>query len=350
MYIIDRNFLNKAKYNAIFFAIYSLTFILVYKTFPYVAPFFIGGVIAFIINPISQKLKYKFHIDKGFSTLVLSFMAVAIVITISTILVMTGAKQLMQFLNHIAINPSKLTDLIIDFISKANIYIEHFQDVANFSIEEMVTKYSSEIMGLAKGLLTSIISLATSIPYIVIFIVTLFISTYFIARDIEKFENGFYNIFTDGARRKVKNIKKEAILSVIGYIKAYTILIGITFMTIWGSFSLFGVPYAFILAVLGSLLDLIPFLGIMIIYVPVIIYYFLIKNYFVSISISIIFLTLSLLRQVLEPKLVSVNIGLNPLATMAAIFIGVQIKGLIGIVFCLGLVGMHQILKKVDIL
>lgn len=55
-----------------------------------------------------------------------------------------------------------------------------------------------------------------------------------------------------------------------------------------------------------------------------------------------------MIREILEPKLVSVNVGLNPLATLAAIFIGIQVKGIIGVI-CLGLVCMHDILKKVDI-
>ena len=98
------------------------------------------------------------------------------------------------------------------------------------------------------------------------------------------------------------------------------------------------------------MLDLVPFLGIVVIFVPIIVYNLIIENYFVSISISIVFLGLSVVRQILEPKLVSAHIGLNPLSTVIAIFIGVQVKGIIGIIFCLGLVAMHDILKKVEIL
>ncbi|RDY23403.1 sporulation integral membrane protein YtvI [Romboutsia maritimum] len=350
MSILDRKFLYKFKCNIIFIIIYSIFFILTYETFPYIAPFLVGGIIAFIINPISQKLKNKFRIDKGVSTLVLSFFGVAIVITFTTLLIMSGTKHLMYFLNNITSNSNNLNEILTNLLNQATVYIEYFEDVSNFDVEKMITKYSREIIELAKGLLASIISLATSIPYIVIFIITLFISTYFIAKDIDIFEYKFYNMFTESAKRKVKNIKKEIIFSVLGYIKAYTILMGITFITIWGSFSFFGVPYGLLLGFIGALLDLIPFLGIMVIFVPVTIYYFIVENYFIAVSISIVFITLSLLRQVLEPKLVSANIGLSPLATVAAIFIGVQVKGIVGIIFCLGLVIMHDILKKVEIL
>lgn len=92
--------------------------------------------------------------------------------------------------------------------------------------------------------------MATSIPYIIIFIITLFIATYFIAKDLDKIENSFYNMFTVDVRKKVKNVKKEAGLSLVGYIRAYTILMAITF-AIWGSFALFGLKYGLIVGFVG---------------------------------------------------------------------------------------------------
>lgn len=350
MSVLERDFLEKAKNNVIFVLIYTVLFVFIYKTFPYIAPFFIGGIIAFIISPVSEKLKNKFNIDKGVSTLILSFLAVALVITLTSFFVINITKQSMTILNNISDNPQNINAIMTNIINHISVYIEHFQDISNFNIDEVVTKYSGNIINILKNLLYSVVNLATSIPYIMIFIITLFISTYFIAKDIDKIENNFYNMFTQTARQKVKGIKKETILSIVGYIKAYTILMGITFVAIWISFSLFKVPYAMPLGIIGAILDLIPFLGIIVIYLPVIAYYFIIKNYFAAVSILVLFIALSLLRQVLEPKLVSVNVGLSPLSTLAAIFIGVQVKGIIGIIFCLGLVCMRDILKKVDIL
>ena len=350
MEVLNRYFLKKLKSNAIFFIIYSLCFIFIYKTFPYIAPFFIGLVIALIINPISQKLKDKLHINKGISTLVLSFVGVAIAIGITTILVMSGTRQLITFLNHIDANYNDINNMVSALINQASEYLESFMEISNFNLEEVIGKYSSELVNIAKSFLSNIINFASSIPYIIILIITLFISTYFIAKDIDKIEYWFYDMFTDSARVKVKNIKKEIRFSILGYIKAYAILMSITFLVIWGSFSIFGVPYGFIFGIIGGLLDLIPFLGIVVIFVPIIIYNLIVDNYFVAISISIVFFVLSIIRQILEPKLVSTHIGLNPLATVIAIFVGIQIKGIIGIIFCLGLVAMHDILKKVEIL
>ncbi len=57
------------------------------------------------------------------------------------------------------------------------------------------------------------------------------------------------------------------------------------------------------------------------------------KKLFYSYKYDCDIFVLSLIREILEPKLVSVNVGLNPLATLAAIFIGIQVKGIIGVIF-----------------
>lgn len=353
MSVLNRSFLHKLKNNAVFFVIYSLLFLLIVKTFGYIAPFFIAGLLAVIINPISEKLKRKFKINKGISTLFLSLLGVGLVIFLASFLLVKGSQQLISFLNNIDSNSySYFGTMINDFVNNLDKYVDYFQGIStnNLDIQGLIANYGENLADIAKAMLAKIIDLATSLPTVVLIIITLFMSTYFIAKDFDKIENAFLNIFTDDTKIKVRRVKNEIMCSIKGYIKAYTILMSITFLVILISFSIFKVPYGLPLAVIGALLDLIPFLGIIVIFVPVIIYYFVIENYFISIGISIVFIALSILRQILEPKLVSVNVGISPLLTIIAIFVGIQVAGILGIIFCLGLLVMHDILEKVDIL
>jgi len=350
MSVLDRDFLHKLKSNILFFIIYSIVFILIFKTFKYIAPFFIATIIALIINPISQKLKQKFRIDKGLSTLILSVIGVAIVITLISILAVESTKQLMHLLDSINTNSVELNTVIADLSQRANNYIAYLENIANVDVQELISKYSGTLINFIKNLISNTISIASSIPYIAMFVITLFVATYFIAKDIDKYEQSFYNAFSANTRHKVINVKKEVGKSIIGYIRAYTIIMGITFIITFICFEVFKVPYAMPLSIIAALLDLVPFLGIITIYLPFILYYWIVEKYISAISIAVVFILLSLLRQIIEPKLVSVNIGLSPLVTLAAIFIGVQVRGIIGIVFCLGLAIMHNILNKVEIL
>jgi sporulation integral membrane protein YtvI len=348
--VLDKLFLNKLKNNAIYFGIYTLIFIVLYYTFPYVAPFVIGGVIAFFIKPISKRLKEKYNIDKGISTLILSFLAVIILLALFTIFIVNGIKQTLYIISVLSLDSQSIYNNIMKLIDQANIYIGYVQNIGGFGIESIITKYSNNIVNFARSILENVLALVVSIPYIVVYTITIFVATYFIAKDTDDIEEWFYCMFSSHLRPKVKGIKHEVGVTTLGYIKAYSILMGITFLATWIGFTTLGVPYGFILGVIGASLDLIPFLGLVIIYIPVIAYYLIINNYFVGISVIILFAVLSISRQILEPKLVSITIGIAPLASLAAIFIGVQVYGVLGIFYFLGLVGMHKILSKSGVL
>ncbi len=348
MSVLTREYIKTFKNNLIFIISYTLIFILIYKTFKYISPFFIGAVIALLINPISNKLKKKFNIDKGVSTIVLSFIAVILFISLVAAMVITSIDNILAFINNF--NYEQINEVISKLNININTYLQQLKNIPSIDVQGLFDTYSSNLLQISKNMLQEIIELFSSIPYIAIFTMTLFMATYFIAKDIDRLEYKFYNIFTEPTKTKVKNVKSEIIKSTLGYIRAYTILMGITFLITWLTLRFFKVQYAFVLGGVAGILDLIPFLGIVVIYLPIIIYYFIINEKILAIILSIIFLLLSILRQILEPKLVSTNIGISPLSTLAAIFIGVQAKGVIGIVFFLGFITMHKILKKVSIL
>ena len=210
MSVLNSSFLHKLKNNVIFFVIYSVLFLLIVKTFGYIAPFFIAGLLAVIINPISEKLKRKFKINKGISTLFLSLLGVGLVIFLASFLLVKGSQQLVSFLNNIDSNSYSYIGIMVnDWVNNLDKYVDYFQGIANnrIDIEGLVANYGKSLADIAKTMLSKIIDLATSLPTVVLIIITLFMSTYFIAKDFDKIENGFLSIFTDDTKIKYVELR-----------------------------------------------------------------------------------------------------------------------------------------------
>ena len=191
MSVLNKSFSHKLKDNIIFFVVYSVLFLFIVKTFGYIAPFFIGGLLAFIINPISRKLERKFKINKVFSTLFLSLLGVALVIFLATFGLIKGSQQLVRFLNNIDSNSySYLGNMINNWVNEISKYMGYFQDSSgsSFNIRELISNYGQNLADIAKAMLAKIIDLATSLPTIILIIITLFMSTYFIAKDFDKID------------------------------------------------------------------------------------------------------------------------------------------------------------------
>ena len=188
MSVLNKSFSHKLKDNIIFFVVYSVLFLFIVKTFGYIAPFFIGGLLAFIINPISRKLERKFKINKGFSTLFLSLLGVALVIFLATFGLIKGSQQLVRFLNNIDSNSySYLGNMINNWVNEISKYMGYFQDSSgsSFNIRELISNYGQNLADIAKAMLAKIIDLATSLPTIILIIIT-FISSFFVEKTIIK--------------------------------------------------------------------------------------------------------------------------------------------------------------------
>jgi len=111
------------------------------------------------------------------------------------------------------------------------------------------------------------------------------------------------------------------------------------------------VKYAVILSIIAAIFDILPILGIGGIYIPLaLIYMFIQKDYFTSFGILIWYIVVTVVRQILEPKIVSSSLGIHPVAVLASIFIGLKVNGLSGMFFCIFLVVFYKVLKSVEVL
>ncbi len=66
--------------------------------------------------------------------------------------------------------------------------------------------------------------------------------------------------------------------------------------------------------------------------VPWIIWEFATGNSKLGIGLAVLYVTTSVVRQILEPKIVGDNIGLHPLATLVSLYIGLQLGGMVGMI------------------
>ncbi|HHW60769.1 MAG TPA: AI-2E family transporter, partial [Syntrophomonadaceae bacterium] len=81
-----------------------------------------------------------------------------------------------------------------------------------------------------------------------------------------------------------------------------------------------------------GLFDILPILGPGTIFVPWVIWEFMSGRAGMGISLLIVYIIISAVRQFLEPKVVGDNIGLHPLLTLISLYVGLQLGGLVGMI------------------
>lgn len=134
--------------------------------------------------------------------------------------------------------------------------------------------------------------------------------------------------------------------STLGYLKAQIILITISFHIIFFGLLLIGVEHALTIALLMIVVELIPFIGTGLLFIPWIIYSFLSEAYRLTIGLAVVYGIVIVVRQLIEPKVYSVNLAIHPLAWLMAAFIGLTMFGVVGLIlapiFIVLLKGMYD--------
>ena len=133
-------------------------------------------------------------------------------------------------------------------------------------------------------------------------------------------------------QQKLPHVKKDLRDVVHKYLKAYGILLALTFALLLVGFWVLGVEYAFLLALIISVVDLLPLLGVSTVLIPWGIVLLVQKRFYMGIGILILNLTVTVVRQILEPRLLGKSFGLHPLAVLAATYGGWRLFGFAGMV------------------
>lgn len=347
--MFNQNFIKQLKHFAIFIIIFTIFFVFFLKTISFTIPFIIAFVIAQCTRPLMYLLKKKLKIKGSLAAFISTIVVFSILVIIITVLVYKITDESKQLL---ASMPSidTIQNHVGAAVGKIKLYFKHVDPSIVQKAQDQISNLLSTTFDFTANILNTLVSLAVSLPMYLMLIVVTLLSTYFFTKEMPDIGRSITKIFDENHQQKIKHIQHEAIHMLIEYVKAYSFIITISFIEILVGLTIFKVNYALILSLFCWVLELIPVLGIFIVFFPLIAIYILAHNYFTAIGLSILWLVVVLVRQLIEPKIVSSTLDLHPLAVLGAIFIGLTAYGFIGMVYILSALVSYKILNKVGII
>jgi sporulation integral membrane protein YtvI len=159
-------------------------------------------------------------------------------------------------------------------------------------------------------------------------------------------------------RKKAKNLLKETTYqkislvcsdlskAAIGFLKAQVFLSFITFLLAYTGLWILGVPFTLLLAILIILVDILPILGTGSMLVPWAVIAIIQGNGHLGIGLIILFISITVIRRIIEPKVYSANLGLTPIASLISLYLGLKLMGFIGLFIGPAAVIVFETLKK----
>ncbi len=347
--------LSKINKLLLFFVAYTLVFISFFKTLPYTLPFVLALIFAYFLRKPTRYLVNKFKIKASLASILTTLVFFTTIISLLTLTISSMIREIITLTKGIQTYIDANYYNILDIFSKLQ---NNFNNIDPYILDTAKNYFLNSI----SGILNSTVNIGTSIvgylinilayiPYIGMVVVFTLLATYFFTKKVVTHDVPFVsNIKENNNSDKALKIFNHAKKMLVSYIGSYGIIILITFFITLTGFLILKVNYALILSILCALFDLLPVLGMPLIYFPLIIYNLIIKNYFIAIALLILYLIVFITRQIVEPKIVSSSLGIDPVAVLAATFIGLKTNGISGLIFCMFLVVFYNVFKKVDIL
>lgn len=129
---------------------------------------------------------------------------------------------------------------------------------------------------------------------------------------------------------------KELINSLGSYLKAEIILIVIAFVQVFIGLYIFkwlglNIEYPFLAALGIGFIDALPILGSGTVMIPWAFISAINGDITLAISLLILYIIISIVRQFIEPKIVSKQIGIHPIFTLIAMYTGFKLIGILGL-------------------
>lgn len=178
---------------------------------------------------------------------------------------------------------------------------------------------------------------AKQIPMFAVGLLVCIVSCCFMTADYQNLRDGILRQFKPATRTGIVRTKQVTFSTLGKMTKAYSIIIGITFLEMTaGLFILklckvYGGEYIFAIALVTAIVDILPVLGTGTILIPWALWSFLTGNVPMGIGLLVLYAIIGVIRQIVEPKLVAAQLGLPPYLTLAAMFIGTQLFGFLGL-------------------
>ena len=317
-------------------AVCASVYFLLPKLFVLFGPFLLAWFFSWVAQPVADFLVLRLHFPKK----------LAGVLTVLLVITVIGG-ILFALLSHIVEEISSLSDQIPDYYERIAYYAERFfartQGVYIYlpdSLIETIENFSNQLSQWVGDTLSSwveplsryALNAASHLPSAFVFLVMTILATYFLLNDKRYFKSWLYENLPVGLTVHMTGVKRELTGALGGYLKAQLILMCITFGELTIGFLVLRVHYALFLAIIVAVMDAIPVLGTGTVLIPFAAISFIMGNWVLGVGLLVLYGVCLLVRQMLEPKIISHQIGLHPLVTLVFMYLGLKLFGFLGMI------------------
>lgn len=313
-----------------------IAFYLAYKLAIFYFPFIIAILVSMCIEPIVRFFTKKLKMKRKLACTI----ALLLVITILGSMITLGITKLISECTSLISNSNEYFKELYD---NAMYFINEAQEGRSFipvQVVDLIKQSTGGIIDAAKNIAIStgksIISTVSSIPTIITYTIITILAIIFTCYDrqfvIDKIKSQVPIKWVE----KVKEVYNEMCSVTWNYIKAEAKLSFICFIWVFIALTIadltpLDIKYPVLMAIIIGFVDLLPLFGAGTVMIPWAIYLAFTGDITLAVVVIVIWGVWAVLKQLIEPKMVSKQIGMHPIFTLIGMYTGFRIFGVLGL-------------------
>ena len=324
--------------NAAYFAIIAGIVFLVFRyLLNLIWPFFLAFLFAWLLSPVIRWLTTKCRIRHDISvalSLIVFFSLVgglAVLITTRVVSLVSDAVTWLPRLYSDTISPGldALADSLRELAGRVS---PEAADMVESSLPTVISSIGSAVTGVTMRIVTGLSGMVSRIPTRLLSALICVIATVFTTADFPRITSFLLRQVPDRARHIISEAKDSLKHVIRKYGRSYGIIMGITFLEILCGLLILRQRGAVLIALAIAVFDIFPIVGAGMILGPWGIVCLLSGSTGKGVGLLLIYVVEIIVRQVIEPRIVGRQVGLHPLITLMAMFVGSKLFGAVGLV------------------
>ncbi|MDR0930480.1 MAG: sporulation integral membrane protein YtvI [Clostridiales bacterium] len=307
---------------------------------PTILACFMPFILAYFVAVMTQPVK-RFLTDKcKFAPKIASFVALVLVLLLFCAILGFIITQLVIEVMKFSQNSSLYISNISNFISEMDATSSEWQtrlpnDFVPFydmAIEAMSQQAIAMVSGLSQWVVNWATNLARSMPATLLSWLIFVVASFFMCMDFSMIKRSVMLQIPLAYRAKALQVKTYAGTAVAKYMRGMGMVMLVSFAVLCIGLLVLKINYAITIALVLAVLEILPLIGTGIILCPWGVITILNGNYAVGIGLIVLYLVNVIIRQVVEPKILSQSLGLYPMVTLICVYVGLKLFGFAGVI------------------
>ncbi len=305
-----------------------------------VMPFCIAALLAVLLYPAVRLLHRRLHLP------VLAGGALVLTTFLSALLI--GAfylgraliNQLVAFFQNFAVYQTFLTERVGGICSGCDRIFRLEHGTVMGVVESAMTVFLERIQtDILPALTAKTLQFAAGTAAILGVVLIVLVSTLMMIKDMEYY------------RGMLRRLKQTPVFGTVltnlhgggaAYLRTQLFILALVALILSLGLFLLRNPYALVIGIAIAVFDAFPVLGSGLILVPWAAVHLFAGRYYQAVVLAILYLICQVIREVLEPRLLSGKLGIRPVSAMIAIYVGLRLFGIAGVI--LGPLGLIFVL------